>query len=151
MEKPKPHSWPNLFRLWLIPAFCLWLAGWITGCAPTKPGTPRAKENAEQQLLKAVAQARKLDPANPLLLSSLYSLAEFFRSQREFSKAESIYQQALSLKEQANGPDHPDVATILENYAALLRESDRPEEAQQLESQAKAIRAKHLHTPSSSP
>ncbi len=151
MEKPKPHPWPNLFRLWLIPAFCLCLAGWIAGCAPTKPGTPRAKENAEQQLLKAVAQARKLDPANPLLLSSLYSLAEFFRSQREFSKAESIYQQALSLKEHANGPDHPDVATILENYAALLRESDRPEKAQQLESRAKAIRAKHLHTPSSSP
>ena len=41
------------------------------------------------------------------------------------------------------GPDHPDVAQGLENYAALLRETDRADEAAKMEARAKAIRAKY--------
>ena len=35
------------------------------------------------------------------------------------------------------------MATSLENYAALLRETGRDAEAEKLEARAKAIRAKH--------
>ncbi len=41
------------------------------------------------------------------------------------------------------GPEHPDVAQGLENYAALLRETGRGAEATKMEARAKAIRAKH--------
>jgi hypothetical protein len=41
------------------------------------------------------------------------------------------------------GPDHPNVATGLEHYAALLRKTQRETEAEKLEARAKAIRAKH--------
>jgi hypothetical protein len=34
------------------------------------------------------------------------------------------------------------VATALENYAVLLRSTDRPDQAERLEAQARAIRAK---------
>ncbi len=49
----------------------------------------------------------------------------------------------LAIREKAVGPEHPDVATSLKNYAALLRETGRGNEAARLEARAKAIRAKH--------
>ena len=39
-------------------------------------------------------------------------------------------------------PEHPDLATSLENYAALLRQTARADEAERMEARAKAIRAK---------
>jgi len=41
------------------------------------------------------------------------------------------------------GAEHPDVATSLENYSALLRKTGRDAEAARMETRAKAIRAKH--------
>ena len=42
----------------------------------------------------------------------------------------------------AREPEHPQVATSLENYAALLRETARADEAETLVVRAKAIRGK---------
>ncbi|MFO8015118.1 MAG: tetratricopeptide repeat protein, partial [Phycisphaerae bacterium] len=39
------------------------------------------------------------------------------------------------------GPDHPDVATCLENLAALYRATDRAEQAEHLERRAARVRA----------
>jgi hypothetical protein len=50
---------------------------------------------------------------------------------------------ARAVWEEAFGPDHPDVATGLENYAALLRSSGRNDEAVTLVARAEAIRVKH--------
>jgi hypothetical protein len=58
-------------------------------------------------------------------------------------KAEPLYQRALAIWEKALGPEHPDVATSLENYAALLRKLDRTAEAETMEVRAKAVRAAH--------
>ncbi len=49
----------------------------------------------------------------------------------------------MAIAEKALGPDHPHVATALENYAALLHKTERNDEATKLEDRAKAIRAKH--------
>lgn len=49
----------------------------------------------------------------------------------------------LEIWEKALGPDHPEVATILGNYAELLRRTRRESEATSLELRAKAIRKKH--------
>ena len=43
---------------------------------------------------------------------------------------------------EALGPNHPHVATSIENYAALLRATERTAEADKMEARAKAIRAK---------
>ncbi len=45
--------------------------------------------------------------------------------------------------EKALGSEHPHTATSLENYAALLRETGRGNEATDLVARAKAIRAKY--------
>ena len=108
---------------------------------PERLSQDLAKDAAiEEYLIAAVNTAATLDTANPLLLSSLYSLAEFYRHQKKYDKAEAIYQQCLSLKEETNGPNHPDVAVILDHYASLLREANRGLEAIKLEARARAIR-----------
>ena len=53
-------------------------------------------------------------------------------------------ERALAIRKKALGPDHPNVAKVLENYAALLRKTGRGAEAENMEAHAKAIRAKHV-------
>ena len=53
-----------------------------------------------------------------------------------------MYKRALVIFEKALGPEHPNVAICLENYAALLRKMGRGTEAAPLEARAQAIRAK---------
>ena len=99
------------------------------------------QRGVESQLLKTQAEARNLGTANPLLLSTMYSLASFYREHHEFDKAEAIYREAISLKEQVYGPDHQDIALILNQYAALLRDARRVQEATALEHRARQIQA----------
>ncbi len=53
------------------------------------------------------------------------------------------YQRALAIREGTLGPERPELATSLENYAVLLRETGRREKAAEMEARAKAIRAKY--------
>ena len=75
------------------------------------------------------------------MMSSLYSLATFYEQQGEFIKAEEQYKRALSIKEKTSGPNHPDVAIILNKYASLLRHTHRNEEADHLARRASQIMA----------
>jgi tetratricopeptide (TPR) repeat protein len=60
----------------------------------------------------------------------------------DYSEAQFYLQQALDIWQKALGPEHPDVALFLENYAALLHQLNRTEEAVKLEEHAQKIRAK---------
>ncbi len=63
----------------------------------------------------------------------------------------SYLTRALAIDEKVYGLEHPEVATDLENYAALLRATKRKGEAAKLEERARAIRAKHaLENPAES-
>ncbi len=64
-------------------------------------------------------------------------------AQGRYAEAEPLFQRALAIDEKALGPEHPDVAQSLENYAALLRQTARADEAKRMEARAKAIRAKY--------
>ncbi|MGB0909784.1 MAG: tetratricopeptide repeat protein [Nitrospirales bacterium] len=105
--------------------------------------SPSSHSNIEQQLLKTVEGAERLGKGNPLVLSSLYSLATYYRSQQQYDKAEEQYQKALQIKEELSGPDHPDIVIILNNYANLLREAKRYAEAESLASRAATILTKN--------
>jgi hypothetical protein len=59
----------------------------------------------------------------------------------DYAKAEPLFRRSLAILEKALGPDHPSVATSLENLAALYRATKRDTEAEQLEVRAKRIRA----------
>ena len=66
-----------------------------------------------------------------------------YQSQDKYTEAEPLFKRALEIIEKAMGPEHPNVATSPENYAALLRKTKHNTEASKLEARAKAIRAKH--------
>ena len=80
-------------------------------------------------------QARNLGSAN--------DLAALYYDQGKYAKAEPLQRHALLIYEKALGPDHPEVATSLENFAALLRQTERADEAEKTKARANAIRAKH--------
>jgi len=61
---------------------------------------------------------------------------------RQPAMTESLYKRALAIYEKAFGPENSDLATSLENYAGLLRATGRSAEATEMETRAKAIRAK---------
>ena len=139
---------PTFYTLWFFCGLALTFGACTTAPSLTK-GSPPSSENAEVQLLQTLETAESLGTGNPLLLSSLYSLAAYYQEQGEVGKAEDQYKRALTLKEQVSGPEHPDVAMILHNYAGLLREAHRYQEAENLSARANAILAKRSPSPSS--
>ena len=77
------------------------------------------------------------------MATDLNNLAALYQAQGNYAEAEPLYQRALAIDEKALGPEHPDVATSLENYASLLRETGRAGDAAEMETRAQAIRAKY--------
>ena len=74
---------------------------------------------------------------------SLNNLARLYQAQGKYADAEPLHKRALAIWESALGPEHPNVAKGLENYASLRRKMGLSAEAARLEAQARAIRAKH--------
>ncbi len=98
---------------------------------------------AEKQFLAALHEAEKFGPEDPRLATSLNNLVELYHDQGKYTVAETLYKRLLTISEKALGAEHPDVAQTLENYAGLLREMWREEDASIMEARAKAIREKN--------
>jgi hypothetical protein len=56
--------------------------------------------------------------------------------------ADHIDERGLALREKSSGPEDKDLAVRLEEYAAVLRELGRPDDADRMFTRATAIRAK---------
>jgi tetratricopeptide (TPR) repeat protein len=74
-------------------------------------------------------------------------LANFYQDRKEYDKAAAQYERALHIKEEMSGPDHPDIAAILQRYARLLQEANRPTEAANHLARANAILARSSPPP----
>ena len=59
----------------------------------------------------------------------------------KYERAIIVAQEVLKVAEDNVGPNHPDVATSLNNLASLYRGTDRSEEAKKLEERAARIKA----------
>ena len=66
--------------------------------------------------------------------------------QGNYAAAEPLYRRALAIREKALGPDHPDVATSLNNLALLLQKKGNYAAAEPLCRRALAIYEKALGT-----
>ncbi|MEM8483944.1 MAG: serine/threonine-protein kinase [Bacteroidota bacterium] len=62
----------------------------------------------------------------------LATLGRVYRELGSFEKADSLLFQALKVREEVNGPDHPDIATSLYNLAWLKRLTEEFDEADSL-------------------
>jgi tetratricopeptide (TPR) repeat protein len=56
-----------------------------------------------------------------------------------YADAEPLFRRALAILEESLGPDHPDVALVLNNLALLLQATNRLGEAEPLYRRALAI------------
>jgi hypothetical protein len=81
-----------------------------------------------------------LDPG--AVAKTLHDVALRFAKEGKYAEAERIYQQCLQIREKDCGPNDPDLCQTLENYAKLLRKTNREVEASELDIRAKAIREK---------
>lgn len=141
---------------WLAPCFLTMVLLSIGACTndPSPNRHPRSTpplsspSSVEQHLLSTIKQAESLEPGNPLLLSSLFSLATYYQDQKKFEEAATQYQRILDLKEAQIGPNHPDLANILNRYAKVLHQANRHSEAKSLTARANAILAKSSLNPS---
>jgi hypothetical protein len=59
-----------------------------------------------------------------------------------YGDAEPLLERSLAIWKKTLGPEHPDVVTVLDNYAELLTQLKRDKEAAALRAQAKEIRAR---------
>jgi len=103
------------------------LAIWEHALGPDHPDVAASPRRRRQppQLGRAVPRPRPLrqgrtalaarpgDP--PHVAHSLNNLAGLYRDQDRFAEAEPLHQRALAIRERALDPNHPDVATSLNN------------------------------------
>lgn len=97
---------------------------------------------AEKSLSLAVQEAEKSGPENSRLALSLNNLASVYFLQQKYTQAEPLFKRALAINEKILGPNAPNVASCLENYAELLDKTNRQDEAAKLQARARSIRAK---------
>ena len=84
------------------------------------------------------------DPEHPAVATNLNNLAELYREQGKYAKAEPLNQRALAIREKALGPEHPAVAASLNNLALLYDAQGKYTEAEPLYRRALAIDEKAL-------
>jgi len=75
---------------------------------------------------------------------ALFKEAEDLGREGQFERAIGVGKQALRRAELKLGPDHPDLARVLDKIADLYREDGLPQEAEPLWSRSLAIREKSL-------
>src|SRR5437762_11344774 len=71
--------------------------------------------------LKGTYSFRELDSPPERLVHSLSRRAETYRSKGRYGEAEAFYLRALAIAEQAFGPDHLEVATVLNNLGVVYK------------------------------
>jgi tetratricopeptide (TPR) repeat protein len=87
------------------------------------------------------ADEKTFGAEHPNVAQSLNNLADIYGTEGKYAEAATVYERSLRILENALGPAHPDVASVLLDYAGVLRKTNRTAEAEKLEARAKAIRA----------
>jgi len=87
---------------------------------------------------------QQISADHPDVATSLYSVAEFYRDQGAYAKAEPLYQRSLAISEKALGPDHPEVAPSLNGLAKLYEAQRAYAKAEPLYQRSLAISEKSL-------
>jgi len=87
----------------------------------------------EAALLRALQIEEKTLGEDLFTSMSLMDLGHLYQMQQKYEQAETYYQRALAMQEKVVGMKHSETVRTIHNYASLLRETGRPEEADTLE------------------
>ncbi|MBI3457010.1 MAG: tetratricopeptide repeat protein [Candidatus Rokubacteria bacterium] len=96
---------------------------------------------ARRKFLAALRGAEASRRDDRRLVTSLTNLADLYLTLHQYADAEPLLRQAIALQKQLAGPRHPSVAAMLEDYATLLRETNREAELAAVEARIRVIRA----------
>lgn len=95
---------------------------------------------AEPLLVRALTiREQTLGADAPLTAQSMSNLALLYAAEGRYADAEPLHQRAVAVFEAGSEPAA--LATALENYAAMLADMGRGEEAERLDAKARALRA----------
>lgn len=81
-------------------------------------------------------QEKLLGPEDGNLACSIHNLATLYHMQKKFELAEPLYKRSLEIKRKAFGPEHPETTRLLKSYSDLMRNMNRLNEADELDSMA---------------
>jgi hypothetical protein len=98
--------------------------------------------DAMDACLRPAILARELGPEHLEVAYSLHALGYRYARQSDVAAAEALYLRALAIQERTLGAEAPELATTLDDYAALLRQTGRVVEAAEVERRATAIRGR---------
>jgi tetratricopeptide (TPR) repeat protein len=90
----------------------------------------------------ALECVRFMDQCNPLFPdtgSLLYTVGYYLKLRAQYAEAEPLYQRAIAIGEQVLGPEHPTLATYLNNLALLYKDQGKYEQVEPLYQRALAI------------
>ena len=127
-----------LLRRWALLGFVTALT--LAGCGGST--NQDAATAPAQSLLERLLSTIRAAP--PDTLAQLDALARHFQTEGQTALAEQHYRQALTLREQAWGPGHQQVATGLDKLADFYMAQGTYPEAETLLQRALAIREKQL-------
>jgi tetratricopeptide (TPR) repeat protein len=100
----------------------------------------RGQTRAAETLLQRAPALAGSGPAPAYTANSLIRLAEMYRDQGKLAEAEPLYRQALNLRWEALGSEHPDTLRSLEAVAALYLDQGRLADVEPFYRGALAIR-----------
>lgn len=100
-------------------------------------------------IAKKIGNEKLINMSSRIIALSFSNLAESYRSTGDYKKAEPLYKQALSIREKALGPDHPDTTMSLRNLAVLYRRMGDYGKAEPLYKRELSIKEKVLWSSSS--
>lgn len=92
-------------------------------------------ERCQRYLPHALECARLIKQCNissPHAARLLNQAGEYLQDRGQYTQAEQFYQQALDIREQVLGPEHPDLATSLDNLATIYEFQWKFEQAEPL-------------------
>ena len=88
------------------------------------------------------------EPVDDLRLAgAINTLAGILFQQAKFSECEPLLERSLKLRQSKLGPEHPETADSLRDYARVLKKLGRDSEAEKMYAEAKAILAKRPKSP----
>lgn len=98
-------------------------------------------DQAESYYNQSVALVEKIGGAeNPDLSPRLMGLAAALRAQKKYAAAETQYKRAMAIIEKNAGPETLEMAGVLDQYATLLTDMQKPDDAKAARDRAGSIR-----------
>jgi len=126
----------------VLPADDLRLARTLDGFSLSLEAKGWYEDAAKMGLYAARIYATVYGPRHVEVAKAAERLARLCSKDGKYAQAGAYYDQALSIREKAQGKDDKDILPLLDEYAAMLRKTPRKADLARLEARAKALRQK---------